>query len=261
MKKVLPKFVQSWLNQFPPRILFPHQVNDFSLFLVILRQVQTYQALIAAPTRQQVAEALLEDPEKGVPVNWPWTKGPKDYRDNLSIIRLLQGDYVPDCKEIMVLGGQHFTTGKLLYSQKQAEIQSSRLGFHGDWGWCWPSWLCIPDASEFILEIPVFNFQTDELYLLRCLYRNEIANLKYLGWKFHARCSSNSGDIQAQWNCETELRQKLEVEEWLISEVGSQEAEWRKSNHAQREEGRHRSWLRRLSSFKTLNVQFSDDLG
>ena len=114
---------------------------------------------------------------------------------------------------------------------------------------------------EFILEIPVFNFQTDELYLLRCLYRNEIANLKYLGWKFHARCSSNSGDIQAQWNCDTELRQKLEVEEWLISEVGSQGAEWRKSNHAQKEEGRRRSWLRRLSSFKTLNVQFSDDLG
>ena len=134
MKKVLPEFVQSWLNQSPPRILFPHQVNGFSLFLVILRQVQTYQALIAAPTRQHVAEALLEDPENGVPVNWPWTKGPKDYRDNLSIIRLLQGDYVPDCKEILVHGGQHVTTGKLLYSQKQAEIQSSRLGFHGDCG-------------------------------------------------------------------------------------------------------------------------------
>ncbi len=114
MKKVLPEFVQSWLNQSPPRILFPHQVNGFSLFWVILKQVQTYQALIAAPTRQHVAEVLLEDPENGVPVNWPWTKGPKDYRDNLSIIRLLQGDYLPDCKEILGLGGQHDTTGKIL---------------------------------------------------------------------------------------------------------------------------------------------------
>ena len=99
------------------------------------------------------AEALLEDPEKGVPVNWPWTKGPKEYRDSLSIIRLLQGDFVPDCKEILILGGQHVTTGKLLYSQKQAEIQSSRLGFHGDWGWCWPSWLSTP--SRRVLVAPL----------------------------------------------------------------------------------------------------------
>ena len=260
MKKVLPEFVQSWLNRFPPRILFPHHVNDFSLFLVILRQVQTYQALIAAPTRQHVAEALFEDPEKGIPVNWPWTKGPKEYRDSLSIIRLLQEDFVPDCKEILILGGQHVTTGKLLHSKKLAEIQSSRSGFHRDWVWSWPRWLCIPDVSEFVLEIPVFNFQTDELYLLRCLYRNEITNLKYLGWKFHARRSGNGQDIQAQWNCEPELSQKLDVEEWLFSEVGSQGEEWDKSNDAQREEDRRRSWLQRLRSFKTLNVQFSNDL-
>ena len=260
MKKVLPEFVQSWLNQFPPRILFPHQVNGFSLFWVILRQVQTYQALVAAPTRQHVAEALFEDSEKGIPVNWPWTKGPKNYQDSLSIIRLLQGDFVPDCKEILILGGQHVTTGKLLHSQKLAEIQSSRSGFHRDWVWSWPRWLCIPGVSEFVLEIPVFNFQTDELYLLRCLYRNEITNLKYLGWKFYARRSSNGQDIQAQWNCEPELSQKLGVEEWLIREVGSQGEEWDKSNHAQREKDRRRSWLQRLRSFKTLNVQFSNDL-
>jgi hypothetical protein len=260
MKNVLPDFAKSWLNQFPPRILFPHQVNGFSLFWVILRQVQTYQALIAAPTRQHVAEALLEDSENGVPVSWPWTKGPKDYRDSLSIIRLLQGDFVPDCKEILILGGQHVTTGKLLHSQKLAEVQSSRSGFHRDWVWSWPRWLCIPDVPEFVLEIPVFNFQTDEFYLLRCLYRNEITNLKYLGWKFHAHRSGNSQDIQAQWNCEPELSQKLDVEEWLISEVGSQGEEWSKSNHAQREEDRRRSWLQRLRSFKTLNVQFSNDL-
>ena len=89
MRKVLPEIAQSWLNQFQPRILFPHRINDFSLFWVILRQVKTYQALIAAPSRQHVAENLLENLEQGEPVNWPWTKGPKDYRKNLSIIRLL----------------------------------------------------------------------------------------------------------------------------------------------------------------------------
>jgi hypothetical protein len=46
----------------------------------------------------------------------------------------------------------------------------------------------------------------------------------------------------------------------LISEVGSQGEEWNKSNHAQREEDRRRSWLQRLRSFKTLNVQFLNDL-
>ena len=58
MKKVLPEFVQSWLNRFPPRILFPHHINDFSLFLVILRQVQTYQADRSSYTTT-CCEALL----------------------------------------------------------------------------------------------------------------------------------------------------------------------------------------------------------
>ena len=109
MKKVLPEFAQSWLNQFQPRILFPHRINDFSLFWVILRQVKTYQALIAAPSRQHVAEALLEHSEKGALVNWPWAKGPKDYQDSLSIIRLLQGDFVPACEEILSLSGQYLS--------------------------------------------------------------------------------------------------------------------------------------------------------
>jgi hypothetical protein len=260
MKKVLPEFAQSWLNQFRPRILFPHRINDFSLFWVILRQVKTYQALIAAPSRQHVAEALLEHSEKGAPVNWPWAKGPKDYQDSLSIIRLLQGDFVPDCEEILILSGQYRTAGNLPHPKKLTEFQPSKLGFHGNWGWSWPRWLCIPDESEFILEIPVFNYQTDELFLLRCLYWNEIGSFQYLGWKFHARCSSNGRDIQAQWGCEPELSQKLEVEEWLISEVRSSREEWGRSNHAQREEDRRRSWLQRLSPFKTPNVQFSDGL-
>ena len=260
MKKILPEFAQSWLNQFRPRILFPHRINDFSLFWVILRQVKTYQALIAAPSRQHVAEALLEHSEKGAPVNWPWAKGPKDYQDSLSIIRLLQGDFVPDCEEILILSGQYRTAGNLPHPKKLTEFQPSKLGFHGNWGWSWPRWLCIPDESEFILEIPVFNYQTDELFLLRCLYWNEIGSFQYLGWKFHARCSSNGRDIQAQWGCEPELSQKLEVEEWLISEVRSSREEWGRSNHAQREEDRRRSWLQRLSPFKTPNVQFSDGL-
>ena len=260
MKKILPEFAQSWLNQFRPRILFPHRINDFSLFWVILRQVKTYQALIAAPSRQHVAEALLEHSEKGAPVNWPWAKGPKDYQDSLSIIRLLQGDFVPDCEEILILSGQYRTAGDLPHPKKLTEFQPSKLGFHGNWGWSWPRWLCIPDESEFILEIPVFNYQTDELFLLRCLYWNEIGSFQYLGWKFHARCSSNGRDIQAQWGCEPELSQKLEVEEWLISEVRSSREEWGRSNHAQREEDRRRSWLQRLSPFKTPNVQFSDGL-
>tara|TARA_B100001093_G_scaffold132628_1_gene125387 strand:+ start:1276 stop:2061 length:786 start_codon:yes stop_codon:yes gene_type:complete len=260
MKKVLPEIAQSWLNQFRPRILFPHQINDFSLFWVILRQEKTYQALIAAPSRQHVAETLLENLEQGAPVNWPWTKGPKDYRKNLSIIRLLQGDFVPDCEEILILGRQQSTAGNLPHPKKLVEFQPSKSCFHGNWWWSWPRWLCIPDESEFILEIPVFNYQTDELFLIRCLYRNEIGSLQYLGWKFHASCSGNSQDIQTQWSCEPKLSQKLEVEEWLVSEVGSSEEEWGKSNHAQREEDRHRSWLQRLSQFKTLNAQFSDDL-
>ena len=260
MKKILPEFARSWLNQFRPRILFPHRINDFSLFWVILRQVKTYQALIAAPSRQHVAEALLEHSEKGAPVNWPWAKGPKDYQDSLSIIRLLQGDFVPDCEEILILSGQYRTAGNLPHPKKLTEFQPSKLGFHGNWGWSWPRWLCIPDESEFILEIPVFNYQTDELFLLRCLYWNEIGSFQYLGWKFHARCSSNGRDIQAQWGCEPELSQKLEVEEWLISEVRSSREEWGRSNHAQREEDRRRSWLQRLSPFKTPNVQFSDGL-
>ena len=260
MKKVLPEFAQSWLNKFRPRILFPHRINDFSLFWVILRQVKTYQALIAAPSRQHVAEALLEHSEKGAPVNWPWAKGPKDYQDSLSIIRILQGDFVPACEEILILSGQYRTAGNLPHPKKLTGFQPSKLGFHGNWGWSWPRWLCIPDESEFILEIPVFNYQTDELFLLRCLYWNEIGSFQYLGWKFHARCSSNGRDIQAQWGCEPELSQKLEVEEWLISEVRSSREEWGRSNHAQREEDRRRSWLQRLSPFKTPNVQFSDGL-
>ena len=260
MKKILPEFAQSWLNQFRPRILFPHRINDFSLFWVILRQVKTYQALIAAPSRQHVAEALLEHSEKGAPVNWPWAKGPKDYKDSLSIIRLLQGDFVPDCEEILILSGQYRTAGNLPHPKKLTEFQPSKLGFHGNWGWSWPRWLCIPDESEFILEIPVFNYQTDELFLLRCLYWNDIGSFQYLGWKFHARCSGDGRDIQAQWGCEPEFSQKLGVEEWLINEVRSSREEWDRSNHAQREEDRRRSWLQRLSPFKTPNVQFSDDL-
>ncbi|HCV85253.1 MAG TPA: hypothetical protein DGB85_01505, partial [Deltaproteobacteria bacterium] len=169
MKRVLPEFAQSWLSQFRPRILFPHRINDFSLFWVILRQKKTYQALIAAPSRQHVAETLLENLEQCAPANWPWTKGPKDYRNNLSIIRLLQGDFVPDCEEILILSRQQSTAGDLPHPKKLVEFQPSKSGFHGNWRWSWPRWLCIPDESEFILEIPVFNYQTDELFLIRCL--------------------------------------------------------------------------------------------
>lgn len=260
MRKVLPGFAQSWLNRFPPRILLPHQIKNLPLFWVILRWKKTYQALVAAPSRQGAAEALLQDLEQGVQTNWPWSKGPKGYHDDLSIIRLLQGDFVPDCAETLILGGQRRKAVTLALFQKRAEIQPGTLRSHGCWIWSWPKWLCFPKESEFILETPVFNFQTEEVYLLRCLYRNEIECLRYLGWKFQARCFRKNPNVQTQWDCEPALAQKLEAEEWLIREVGVAEEDWRRSNHARKEEVRRRSWLERLHSIKTLNAPFSDGL-
>ena len=114
------------------------------------------------------------------------TKGPKDYRDNLSIIRLLQEIMFRIAKKFWFL--MDSTSQRENYCiRKASKIQSSRLGFHGDWAGVGQAGFVFL-MRQNLFGIPVFNFQTDELYLLRCLYRNEIAKLKYLGWKFHVCC-------------------------------------------------------------------------